>query len=262
MTSNNMTMCRVPWHDGTTRLVPEGTVVESNGESGATMAVYACRDGYAYAANASARYPWRGATVLRVLGTAPEPPHAGSPTPAPSSDVLAEVKEERARQDAKWGQQDHPDADPVLLGRSGGVDRALLAETHDIPTGARAERKCQTYESRGQTNWLAILVEEVGEASDEIANGSTAELRGELVQVAAVATAWVEAIDRREEHAGIDPESITEWTWCLVRVGDGREVVRQVCRGRYRQGEQGMVFPFPEDCTIVTDDVRIGGGHA
>ena len=102
------------------------------------MAVYARRDGYTYAANAFTRYPWRGATVLRVLDTAPEPPAA---------------------------------------------------------------------------------------------------------------------------RAGIDPDSITEWTWCLVRDGGGGgEQVVQVKGGRYRGRTTGG--DFPDDWTIVTDKVRFGGERA
>jgi NTP pyrophosphatase (non-canonical NTP hydrolase) len=53
--------------------------------------------------------------------------------------------------------------------------------------------------------WLPILVEEVGEVANEINEYSLGvvneeryrrQLRAELIQVAAMATAWVEAIDR------------------------------------------------------------------
>jgi hypothetical protein len=53
--------------------------------------------------------------------------------------------------------------------------------------------------------WNAILSEEVGESAQEVltlewgeeAGGGHGNLREELVQVAAVAVAWIEAIDRR-----------------------------------------------------------------
>lgn len=77
--------------------------------------------------------------------------------------ALEAVLAERARQDAKWGEQNHLDL-----------------------------------------TWLAILTEEVGEAAQEIltnqfgkvGNGH-GDLREEAVHVAAVALAWIEAIDRR-----------------------------------------------------------------
>jgi NTP pyrophosphatase (non-canonical NTP hydrolase) len=83
--------------------------------------------------------------------------------------VLFEVETERMRQDAKWGEQNH---------------------SNEL--------------------WMAILTEEVGEAAQALLDSRykvvnparytpdvDAHLREELVQVAAVAVAWIEAIDRR-----------------------------------------------------------------
>lgn len=74
---------------------------------------------------------------------------------------------ERAKQDAKWGEQNHPDLE-----------------------------------------WFAILMEEVGEAAQcisEVHINPTDKsdeyydlLEYELIQIAAVAVAWVECIRRRE----------------------------------------------------------------
>lgn len=47
--------------------------------------------------------------------------------------------------------------------------------------------------------WNTILVEEVGEAAKETYEGDTVKLREELIQVAAVAVAWIEAIDRAKD---------------------------------------------------------------
>lgn len=83
--------------------------------------------------------------------------------------ILGEVAEERKWQDEKWGQQNH---DPAV--------------------------------------WLAILGEEVGEANNAFCeshfNSQTAavkrkelfNMRSELIQVAAVAVAMVESLDRNE----------------------------------------------------------------
>lgn len=83
---------------------------------------------------------------------------------SPTDEVLDHVAAERERQDEKWGEQNHLD-----------------------------------------WVWNAILMEEVGEAAEEVlttAFGAAAkghgDLRSELVQVAAVAVAWIEAIDRRK----------------------------------------------------------------
>lgn len=75
---------------------------------------------------------------------------------------LYRIRCERARQDEKWGEQNHED------------------ET-----------------------WLAILMEEVGELAEAILHrrfggGKASHRNKELVQVAAVAIAWMECIERRE----------------------------------------------------------------
>ena len=88
--------------------------------------------------------------------------------------VLLEILGEREAQDDKWGEQNHPGS-----------------------------------------MWLAILTEEVGEAAKALLENfnspplpskygdearDPAGLRSELIQVAAVATAWVEAIDRAYDN--------------------------------------------------------------
>jgi NTP pyrophosphatase (non-canonical NTP hydrolase) len=73
---------------------------------------------------------------------------------------LQKVVEERARQDQKWGVQNH-----------------------------------------GNLFWLAVLMEEVGELAQAIIQQSKtdpADAEKELVQVAAVAVAWLECFERRK----------------------------------------------------------------
>lgn len=89
-------------------------------------------------------------------------------------DAARAVRDERERQDARWGVQNHPDG-------TGHVTEAEVAE---------ARKAADT-----DTTWARILFEETLEAL-ACAPGSD-ELRGELVQVAAVAQAWIEALDRR-----------------------------------------------------------------
>lgn len=66
----------------------------------------------------------------------------------------------------------------------------------------RQDKKWGTQRKQPDTIWLAILVEEVGEAAEAILEGpgDMRDLETELVQVAAVATAWIEAI--QEEAFG------------------------------------------------------------
>lgn len=117
--------------------------------------------------------------------------------------VLGEVDAERTRQDAKWGEQNHPDVDRVLTDREGGCSIAEMAEWYSVPTATAARDFCDIAAKRGGCTWAHILVEEVAEAieaatleqQDAIDTGA---LRKELVQVAAVAVSWIEAIDRRK----------------------------------------------------------------
>lgn len=92
--------------------------------------------------------------------------------------VLGEVLNERARQDAKWGQQNHADGT--------GAPWWHAAD--------KARRICEGRFADGEGTWHDILREEYAEA---MAEDDPSRLRAELVQVAAVAVAWVEAIDRR-----------------------------------------------------------------
>lgn len=83
--------------------------------------------------------------------------------------VFRNIAAERRRQDDKWGEQNHDDlAWNAILGEERGeVERAILGLTF---------MHCDDDISDLRTN-----------------------LRDELIQLSAVAVAWVEAIDRRPE---------------------------------------------------------------
>lgn len=100
---------------------------------------------------------------------------------APTASVLAEVAAERSRQDAKWSEQNHPD----------GTDEVWRAAAD------RARRACQRAAAHDEVTWFHILREEFWEA---MAETDPSSLRIELVQLAAVAVAHVEAIDRRTQE--------------------------------------------------------------
>jgi hypothetical protein len=97
--------------------------------------------------------------------------------------VARDVSIERWRQEAKWGEQNHPDG----TCRPGDLQAAYIVR--DL---------CDKRFSDGDGTWRDILAEEVAEA---YACSDRNELRGELVQIAAVAMAWIEAIDRRPRSA-------------------------------------------------------------
>jgi len=98
--------------------------------------------------------------------------------------VLSEVLAERIRQDIQWNEQNHPDG------------TGITAEQRKLADNARA--MCQQAFAEGRGDWAHILVEEVREA---LAESDPAKLRAELVQVGAVAVAWIECIDRRVARA-------------------------------------------------------------
>lgn len=100
--------------------------------------------------------------------------------------VLDEVLVERARQHATWGDQSaHPD------GTGGAAGLHPSAARHHV---TQAQEACRLAFEQGVGSWRLILEEEVAEA---VAETDPARLRAELVQVAAVAVAWIEAIDTR-----------------------------------------------------------------
>lgn len=92
--------------------------------------------------------------------------------------ALMEVSMEREAQDVKWGEQNHPNGTGDIQLQ----DKAKLQR-------AKTNRLFRT----GSGTWRDILEEEVAEA---LAEHDPQTLRAELVQVAAVAVAWIEAIDR------------------------------------------------------------------
>lgn len=97
------------------------------------------------------------------------------------NDVLMDIATERLAQDAKWGQQNHPDG-------TGLTGSTFAANT--------ARAICDMEHRAGRGTWNHIATEEFCEA---LAETDPAKLRVELVQSAAVLVAWIEAIDRRGE---------------------------------------------------------------
>jgi hypothetical protein len=92
--------------------------------------------------------------------------------------VYDEIAAERARQDERWGEQNHPlGASPVFA-----------------PNADAARRECDAAAASGTVTWRHIVLEELWEALAETEPGAA---RGELVQLGAVVVAMIECIDRR-----------------------------------------------------------------
>lgn len=102
--------------------------------------------------------------------------------PAATERVLADVGEERERQDAKFPGQVLPN------GTGGSWSQAM----YEMPL-VIARQINDNHSETGEATWESVLAEEFFEAMLE---ADPAKLRAELVQVAAVAVRWVENIDR------------------------------------------------------------------
>lgn len=104
---------------------------------------------------------------------------AGGKAPSILDSIELSVRDERARQDAKWGEQNHPNG-------TGGRYWESRANA--------AKSRCGMNAKAGTITYLDILAEEVYEA---FAESDPESLKTELVQVMAVCKQWIEAIDRR-----------------------------------------------------------------
>ncbi|MEV4890024.1 hypothetical protein AB0K48_11605 [Nonomuraea sp. NPDC055795] len=100
--------------------------------------------------------------------------------------VLDEIAGERRAQDARWGIQDLPDGTSPFR----------------TPAADEAKRETSAASDDGTLTWRHILAEEVLEA---FAESGPEALRTELIQVAAVAVKWAQALDRRAVTAGTSP---------------------------------------------------------
>lgn len=99
------------------------------------------------------------------------------------AEILADVADERLRQVRMWGVQRHLDLAPLTKTRAPAAERQVRSYNWDA-------------DNDGMTTWDGILLEEVYEAF----NAPTPELMAkELVEVAAVAVAWVEDLRSRGE---------------------------------------------------------------
>ncbi|MCZ2837171.1 hypothetical protein [Modestobacter sp. VKM Ac-2985] len=119
-----------------------------------------------------------------------------------ATNVIEELLAERARQDAKWGEQNHPDLRPGLahyLGLPAGhtPDVVDVADYYGLPTSDEAKILTDTTAAEGNGSWVAIATEELAEALEAFALGDELAGRAEVVQLAAVCIQWVQAIDRR-----------------------------------------------------------------
>lgn len=105
--------------------------------------------------------------------------------------IFREIKFERIKQDKKWGVQNHPCLDPILLNKDTTPQRMCIE--YEIPTENRARQLLELAIENGTLSYAHIALEEFTEAVSEF---DIHKRRQEIVQLAAVLVAWVEKIDR------------------------------------------------------------------
>lgn len=121
--------------------------------------------------------------------------------------AMCDVSAERLRQDAKWGEQNHPMVWRSRPAKSRHAGPSACADV-GIPSAQEAQDSCADAVTEGLLTWADILVEEVSEWVEAAAiHGDLSdEARTEAVQVAAVALAIIECIDRKRAAEGGDGE--------------------------------------------------------
>ena len=120
-------------------------------------------------------------------------------------DLWVAVREERARQTAKWGEQNHPDVAP----HDPAEPPLRAAYSYGIPTASDARNACDNAAQLGACTWAHILVEEIAELVEaatfaQQGKGPESNVDAELVQCVAVLVQWYEARRRRAPRVGYD----------------------------------------------------------
>jgi hypothetical protein len=110
------------------------------------------------------------------------------------NNIFEEIKIERQKQNDKWGEQNHPCLDLVLLNRVGGCTSERMCENYEIPSENRAKTLCdKAFSVYDNGSFAHIAVEEMSEV---ISAFDIYKRREELIQLTAVCVAWIEKIDR------------------------------------------------------------------
>jgi hypothetical protein len=97
-------------------------------------------------------------------------------------EILSDIADERARQDTKWGVQNHPFSNETITDIS-----SVLVESF--------KQTCEATAKSGTITWYDILAEEFYEAFAETDVDKQIE---EMTQVAAVAVAIIESLERKK----------------------------------------------------------------
>lgn len=110
---------------------------------------------------------------------------------------LSRVRAELEAQDEKWGETDHPAfTGPKAVDRSEYFDKGMRDAYNRELNDVRHANDIAKF-TGGEIGWDTILREEVLES---LTAETTADMKKELIQVAATALAWLEDIERQERN--------------------------------------------------------------
>jgi hypothetical protein len=107
--------------------------------------------------------------------------------------IINDIIIEKQKQLDKWGEQNHPILDSILIER----DSIRMCEEYHLPSEIVAKQNVDINAKRNTLTYMHILVEEVAEAAsckDNIEN-----LRNELIQIATVAISMVESLEKNKK---------------------------------------------------------------
>lgn len=104
--------------------------------------------------------------------------------------IFKEIREEREKQELKWGEQNHP----ILIEKLVEWPSEAMTLEYEIPTEDRARELLEEATLNGCLSYMHILNEEISEAASCGENKEA--LRIELIQCAAVLVAMIESLDR------------------------------------------------------------------
>lgn len=168
--------------------------------------------------------------------------------------AIAALLNERSRQDAKWGEQNHLDGtsphERVLAdARECNLDLRTGEELAEAFTRATDRKACE-----GRVTWRDIFLEEVFEAAAEEPDSDG--LRDEVIQSAAVAVGWLGSIERRQCH----PAKRVYLSGPLASDPDAREHFAQAATST-ALAEPGVEIINPFDVTPVAHTGACGEGY-
>ena len=130
--------------------------------------------------------------------------------------IYDEIKAERARQDELWGEQNHPIKHDSADDGHDYINALYTPHGYEFTASELAKQECKERILADRLDWADILLEEVCEVLDA---DDPKDQRTELIQVAAVAIAAVESLDRNTERPLVDPKYEAERFGAAVEGG-------------------------------------------